>query len=117
MPYQKIDGTVTTLTAISASQNVDYNLHNVNAQTKAAYGLSVQVAYSSGGAFSWTIEAQCSNDGVNFSSIPGTLVTISANDNTIYDLGHPNYKILRIATVRTSGTVTFTLTYNAVNGD
>jgi len=115
MPYQKIDGTIITLTDVVTLQNVDYNLHNVNNQNKAAYGLSVQVVYSSAGGFDWTLKLQGSNDGVNFSDVVGSSLNITANGNTIYDIGNPNYRVLRVVATRVSGTVTFVLTYNAVN--
>ncbi len=115
MPYQKIDGTVVTLTDVTTLQNVDYNLQNVNDQSKSAYGLSVQLVYTSGGAFDWTLKLQGSNDGVNFSDIVGSSLNITANGNTIFDVGNPNYRILRVVATPTSGTVTFVLTYNAVN--
>ena len=79
MPYQKIDGTIVTLTDVVTLQNVDYNLHNVNNQNKAAYGLSVQVVYSSAGGFDWTLKLQGSNDGVNFSDVVGSSLNITAN--------------------------------------
>ncbi|KKL93182.1 hypothetical protein LCGC14_1877230 [marine sediment metagenome] len=115
MPYQKIDGTVVTRAGVTTLQNVDYNLQNVNDQSKSAYGLSVQLVYTSGGAFDWTLKLQGSNDGVNFSDIVGSSLNITANGNTIFDVGNPNYRILRVVATPTSGTVTFVLTYNAVN--
>lgn len=117
MPYQKIDGTVVTLTNVATSQTSDYNLHNVNSQTKTAYGLSVQIVYSNGGAFDWNLKLQSSNDGVNFVDIPSTTVNITANGSTLYDVGNPNYRVLRVTATRTSGTITLVLTYNAVNLD
>lgn len=115
MPFQKIDGTVVTLTDVTTLQNTDYDLHNVNNQSKTAYGLSCQVVYTSGGAFDWTLKLQGSNDGVNFADIAGSSVNVTANGTHLYDVGNPNYKILRVVATPTSGTVTFVLTYNAVN--
>ncbi len=115
MPYQKIDGTIVTLTDVLTSQTVDYNLHDVNNQGKTAFGLSVQVVYTSGGAFDWTLTLQGSNDGVNFADITGSSVNITAAGTHIYDVGNPNYKILRVVATRVSGTITLVFTYNAVN--
>lgn len=117
MPYQKIDGTTVTSTSVATSQTYDYNLHNVNSQTKTAFGLSVQIVYSSGGAFNWDLKVQSSNDGTNFVDIPSSTVNITANGSTLYDVGNPNYRVLRVTATRTSGTITLVLTYNAVNLD
>lgn len=117
MPYQKIDGTTVTSTSVAISQTYDYNLHNVNSQTKTAFGLSVQIVYSSGGAFNWDLKLQSSNDGTNFVDIPSSTVNITANGSTLYDVGTPNYRFLRVVATRTSGTITLVLTYNAVNLD
>ena len=120
MPFQKIDGTVVTREDVTTIQNIDYNLHNVNSQNKTAHALSVQVVYTSGGAFNWELKLQKSNDGVNFADVTNLIdspVTITANGNTVYEVGTVHYNFLRVVATPTSGTVTFTLIYNAINLD
>lgn len=116
MPFEKIDGLVTTATTISGTTNYDYNLQNVNTSHgdsgKPAYGLSVQAVYSSG---TGVIKLQCSNDGTHFADISGATVSFSASGNTMWDLGTPFYKILRVNVVISASTPNLTLIYNAVN--
>lgn len=113
MPYENVDSTTTTLTGLVATTSYDYSLVR-SPSTNPVHGLSVQVVYPAG-TFSFAISLQCSNDGTNYADITGTSTAISAAGNTMYDLGNPNYKYLRVLLTRTSGTLTATLLFNANN--
>jgi hypothetical protein len=110
MPFLKNDGTVVTDLAVAASKNYDYNLalHN-------SYGLSIQLIYSNQVAINATASIQVSNDGDNWTDIPNTAVTITANGSTIWDLSNSAFKIVRVHFVRTAGTVNLKLIYNSLN--
>lgn len=113
MPYQNVDSTSVTLTALVVTTSYDYSLVKTPS-SNPAHGVSVQVVYPAG-TFSFTISLQCSNDGTNYATIADTSVAISSAGNTMYDLGTPNYKYLRVLLTRTSGTLTATLNFNATN--
>lgn len=116
MPFHNVDSTSTTLTALVVTTSYDYNLTR-SPSTNPIHGLSVQVVYPAG-TFSFTISLQCSNDGTNFADIASTSTAIvNSAGNTMYDLGTPNYKILRVLLTRTSGTLTATLNFNGNNLD
>lgn len=110
MPVLKNDGTVVVNTSVSTSKNYDYNLalHN-------SYGLSIQLAYTNTSSINSTASLQASNDEVHFVDIPSTLVTISGNGSTIWDVSNSAFKTLRVVYTRTAGTADLTLTYNSLN--
>lgn len=110
MPFLKNDGTVVTDIGVATSKNYDYNLAGHN-----SYGLSVQLAYSNSVGLTATAELQVSNDGTNFVPITGTLVNITTNGSTIWDVSNSAFKILRVAFVRSAGSVNLVLTYNSLN--
>jgi hypothetical protein len=64
---------------------------------------------------SQAVKLQCSNDGDNFVDISGDTVTITSAGTSLWDLGFPCYRVLRVVTTATSGAMTLTLIFNAVN--
>jgi hypothetical protein len=113
MPYQKVDGTVVEYVALDSGANYDYNLA-YTPNGCGAYGLALQIVYT--GVTDITFKLQCSNDGENFMDISGTEhANVVADGSTLYDLGTPGYKILRVVLTVNSGTADFTLVFNAVN--
>jgi len=110
MPFLKNDGTVVTDLGVAITKNYDYNLalHN-------SYGLSIQLVYSNQAAINATANIQVSNDGINWTDVASTSVTITANGNTIWDLSNSAFKIVRVHFVRVAGTVDLQLIYNSLN--
>jgi len=110
MPVLKNDGTVVSTLSVSTSKDFDYNLalHN-------SYGLSIQLVYSNAAGLTATAELHASNDGINFVVIPNTLVNLTTNGSTMWDVSNSAFKIVRVHYVRTAGTVDLTLTYNSLN--
>lgn len=110
MPFLKNDGTVVTDLAVAANKDYDYNLASYN-----SYGLSVQLAYTNSAGLTATAELQASNDGVNWATISNTLVNISADGSTLWDVSNSAFKILRVHAVISAGVVDLQLTYNSLN--
>jgi hypothetical protein len=83
MPFLKNDGTVVTALGVAADKDFDYNLalHN-------SYGLSVQLAYTNSAGLTATAELQASNDEVSWVTIPNTLVNITADGSTMWDVSN-----------------------------
>jgi hypothetical protein len=110
MPFLKNDGTVVTALAVAADQDFDYNLAEHN-----SYGLSVHLVYANSAGLTASAELHASNDGVNFVVIPNTIVTITADGNTMWDVSNSAFKIVRVHVVVSAGTVDLTLAYNSLN--
>jgi hypothetical protein len=110
MPFLKNDGTVVTDIAVATNKDYDYNLAEHN-----SYGLSVQLSYANNVGINATAELHASNDGVNWVVIPMTIVTITADGSTLWDVSNSAFKIIRVSFVRTAGTVDLTITYNSLN--
>jgi hypothetical protein len=110
MPFLKNDGLVITDVGVAANKDYDYNLalHN-------SYGLSLQLSYTNSAGLTATAELQASNDEVNWVTIPSTLVSISADGSTIWDVSNSAFKVVRIHVVVSAGTVDLQVTYNSLN--
>jgi hypothetical protein len=110
MPFLKNDGTVVTDLAVVADKDYDYNLASHN-----SYGLSVQIAYTNSVGLTASAEIHVSNDGVNFVVVPDTLVSITADGSTMWDLSNSAFKIVRVRVVVSAGSVDLQVTYNSLN--
>jgi hypothetical protein len=110
MPFLKNDGTVVTDLVVAANKDYDYNLAEHN-----SYGLSIQLAYTNSAGLTASAEVHVSNDGVNFVVIPNTIVTITSDGSSMWDLTNSAFKIVRIHVVVSAGTVDLQLTYNSLN--
>jgi hypothetical protein len=110
MPFLKNDGTVVTNLNVTSDKDYDYNLalHN-------SYGLAVQLSYLNSAGLTATAELQASNDTLNWVTIPNTLVNITADGSTIWDVSNSAFKILRVHVVISAGSVDLQLTYNSLN--
>lgn len=116
MPFQTVDQTQITYTALSDDTDYIYNLQ-YTANGSQAYGLSLQAVYVNTDTIDSTIQLQASNNGVDFDDISGLTVDISEDGSTLWDLGTPNFHYLRVHTTFVSGSMDLTLKFHAVNGD
>lgn len=114
MPYQNVETSSTSVAAFSTTTNQDYNLGRLS-NTNPANGVSIQVIYTFLTATSAIIKLQASNDGTNFADISGSSVTVTVSGNTLWDVGTPHYKILRVVMTPTGGTISAVLVLNATN--
>ena len=110
MPFLKNDGTVVTNLNVAADKDYDYNLAEHN-----SYGLSIQLAYTNSATLTASAEIHVSNDGVNFVVVPSTLVTITVDGSSMWDLSNSAFKIVRLHVVVSAGTVDLKVTYNSLN--
>lgn len=113
MPFQNVETSTAVKTAIITTTYQVYDLAQLSS-TNPAYGLSIQANYVFGAATTMDLALQASNDNVNYATITGTSVTVTATGMTIWDAGHPNYKYLRVV-LTPDASVTVTLVMNAVN--
>ena len=129
-----LKGQLTTTGTLPAglATSTNYWLVVVNANTigfatslaNAVAGTKIDITAAAGGgthtftatALSTTgnvVKLQASNDSVNFADISGDTVTITAGGNTVWDLGRPGYRVVRILSTPSTGSITLTVAINA----
>lgn len=113
MPYQNVETSIAIHEAIATTTYQVYDMGKLS-NSNPAFGISVQANYDFDAATTMDLSLEASNDNANWATVTSTLVTVTADGMTMWDVGYPNYKYLRVV-MTPDDTATVTLIINAVN--